>query len=289
MTTQLVTAVGTFSLLTGFIAIALIFLAKRFAVDEDPRLDLVEQMLPAANCGACGYAGCRQFAEALLSQQSNPGQCTVSEQAQRELIANFLQTDVGAVNQLVARLACAGGNNVARFKANYSGLESCRAASLVAGGAKVCNWGCLGLGDCAQVCDYDAIEMSVNQLPMVSEVLCTGCGDCVDACPKDLFSIHPIDHRLWVACNNPVFGDSLLDYCEVACTACARCEMDASDKLVSMNSNLPVVDYAKQQSTDAIQRCPTGAIIWVHADGTVEYGKQSKKILRTKALNYQTS
>ncbi|MDH5324783.1 MAG: RnfABCDGE type electron transport complex subunit B [Gammaproteobacteria bacterium] len=278
------TAIVTFTAISAVIALLLIFFARRFAVQEDPRLDLVEQTLPNSNCGACGFAGCRQFAEALLQHKTNPGQCSVSDEEQRRQVADILQVGIGTVNQLTARLACAGGNNVARFHAHYSGLATCEAAAQVNGGAKVCQWGCLGLGDCERVCDFDAIHMSPHSLPLVREDLCTGCGDCVDICPKDLFTIHPVEHRLWVACNNPVFGDELLSYCEVACTACGRCEKDAPD-LITIQNNLPVIDYTKNHRNQApIQRCPTGAILWIGADGRCEYGKQSVKVLRNSSL-----
>ena len=126
----------------------------------------------------------------------------------REAIADYLGIAVGEQTRIVARLACAGGSNVARHRAHYSGEPSCLAAAQVAGGGKDCFWGCLGYGDCERVCDFDAISMSVNALPVVDSAVCTGCGDCVDICPKDLFSLHPEDHRLWVACKNLEQGDA---------------------------------------------------------------------------------
>ena len=103
---------------------------------------------------------------------------------ERELLAVFLGVDAGAEEKLVERLACAGGINVARNRAHYEGIDSCRGAALVAGGGKACFWGCLGLGDCEVVCDVDAIVMNEYELPVVIEDRCTACGDCVDACPN---------------------------------------------------------------------------------------------------------
>ena len=184
----------------------------------------------------------------------------------------------------------AGGTNVARAKAHYDGLPSCRAATLVGGGPKACAWGCLGLGDCEDSCDFDAIHMDGHGLPVVDVVACTACGDCVDACPKDLFSLHPVSHRLWVACRNLEHGDAVLDDCEVACTACARCAMDAPNGLVSMVDNLPVVDYARSgASQEAIERCPTGAIVWFAADDTAVKGRAAHKIVRQGERREATS
>ncbi len=254
---------------------------RKLYVYEDPRIDVVEGMLPYANCGACGFPGCRPFAEALVSGSVLPGKCTVSSEDGREAIAEYLGVSLGAEEKQVARLACAGGINVARNRASYEGIETCRAASLVSGGGKGCFWGCLGFGDCDEVCDFDAIHMDEHNLPVVDEELCTACGDCVEICPKDLFSLHPISHQLWVACKNLEKGDEILEDCQVACTACGRCAMDANDDLIVMENNLPVVDYSKNHKTqDPIQRCPTGAIVWLDPELGVVKGRESKEIIR---------
>ncbi len=202
------TAVVALGGLTFLLATALILANRKLHVDEDLRIDVVEEMLPHANCGACGYPGCRPFAEALVGGEAAPGKCSVSNPSEREAIADYLGIAVGEQTRIVARLACAGGSNVARHRAHYSGEPSCLAAAQVAGGGKDCFWGCLGYGDCERACDFDAISMSSNALPVVDSALCTGCGDCVDICPKDLFSLHPEDHRLWVACKNLEQGDA---------------------------------------------------------------------------------
>jgi ferredoxin len=188
---------------------------------------------------------------------------------------------LGAEEKRVARLACGGGLNVAINRAKYKGVQSCQAASLVSGGGKGCFWGCLGLGDCERVCDFDAITMNQFGLPVVDVDKCTACGDCVEVCPKDLFSLHPISHRLWVNCKNLEQGDDILEECQVACTACGKCAMDAPGNLISMINNLPVVDYAKKHNTQApIQRCPTGAIVWLDDKEGIIKGPEAKKIVR---------
>ncbi len=280
----LLTAVAAMGGLTIILAALLILANKKLFVVEDPRIDMVEEMLPNTNCGACGYPGCRPCAEALLKGEILPGSCTVSSEEGREEIADFLGVDVGAQEKRVARLACAGGINVARNRARYQGLQTCRAAAQVAGGGKGCFWGCLGLDDCEVVCDFDAIHMDAFSLPVVDEDNCTACNDCVEICPKDLFSLHPVSHRLWVACKNQETGDEILEDCEVACTACERCVMDATRGLIWMENNLPVVDYSRDHATRApIQRCPTGAIVWLDKKGPVK-GVHSKKVLRKSTL-----
>jgi len=279
------TAVGTISGLTLILATALVLANKKLYVYEDPRIDEVEEMLPHANCGACGFPGCRPFAEALTTGAALPGKCTVSSQEDREGIAHFLGVDVGAEEKLVARLACAGGTNVARNHARYTGHQTCRSAARVAGGGKGCFWGCLGHGDCDVVCDFDAIHMNAHNLPVVDEAKCTACGDCVEVCPKDLFSLHKESHRLWVACSSQEDGDEILEDCEVACTNCGRCEMDAPGGLITIKKNLPVVNYGRQHKTQVpIQRCPTGAIVWIDPKAGPVKGPAAKKIIRKGTL-----
>lgn len=267
--------------LTLLLAVMLIVANKKLHVDEDPRIDIVEDLLPHANCGACGFPGCRPFAEALVLNKTTPGKCTVSSPVGLSTIAGFLGVDVGTGEKIVARLACAGGTNVARNKAKYSGLETCTGAALVSGGGKGCFWGCLGLADCEVSCDFDAITMNEFSLPVVNEDKCTACGDCVEACPKDLFSLQPQNNRLWVACKNLDEGDEILEECQVGCTACARCAMDAPKGLIAMVNNLPIVDYSRNHNTkDPILRCPTGAIVWIDDKlGTLK-GPKSKKVIR---------
>jgi Na+-translocating ferredoxin:NAD+ oxidoreductase RNF subunit RnfB len=259
-------------------------------VSEDPRIDAVEAMLPHSNCGACGYAGCRAFAEALVKEGEMPARCTVAVATEKADIAAFLGVEVGFQQQRVARLACAGGSNVSRWRAAYVGTQSCAAAAQVAGGGKQCSWGCLGFGDCAAVCEFDAIRMDEHNLPVVDTANCTACGDCVEVCPKDLFSLQSVDHKLWVKCKNQEQGDEILDGCEVACTGCGRCALDAPDQLIRMVNELPFIDtarlelYPEQDVRQSVERCPTGAIVWLADDGREYKGTMSHKITRQTEL-----
>jgi electron transport complex protein RnfB len=268
------------------LAVLLAIASRRLYVFEDPRIDEVEEMLPHSNCGACGTPGCRPFAEMLIKGEVEPGQCTVNSADANQEIADYLGVDVGNIEKQVARLACAGGVHVARTRARYQGMKSCRAASLVSGGGKGCTWGCLGLGDCEVVCDFDAITMNRHSLPVVDAAKCTACGDCVEVCPKDLFSLQPVSRHLWVACRNKQPGDEAELECEVACTACARCAADAPEGLISMQNELAVIDYSKNAlaSRIAIERCPTGAIVWLDDKTGPQRGRDAKKVVRQEAL-----
>ncbi len=220
--------------LGGLLALLLAIASKRLYVFEDPRIDQVEELLPHSNCGACGTAGCRNFAEQAVAGKIEPARCSVNTPDQNKTIAALLGVAMGDVEKRVARLACAGGKHVAKMRATYAGLSSCRAAAVAGGGGKGCAWGCLGLGDCADVCDFDAISMDAHGLPVVDEAKCTACGDCVDVCPKDLFSIQGVSHQLWMACRNEADDDTAEAACEVACTACGRCVMDARRGLIHL-------------------------------------------------------
>lgn len=291
MTITILTAIGVVGMLTFLLASVLIFASRKLHVEEDPRLDVVEEMLPHNNCGACGFPSCRMFAEALVSAEVLPGKCTVSSEEERIEVATFLDVEQGVEIKQVARLACAGGTNVAKSKANYQGAQTCGAAAQVSGGGKGCAWGCLGLGDCERICDFDAIVMNEHNLPVVIESKCTACGDCIEVCPKDLFSLQSVDHHLWVPCKNLEEGNQVLDNCEVACTACGRCAQDVPGDFITMVNNLPVVDYRKgqdlirgQSSKVAIERCPTGAIVWIDDDGSIVKGAGAKQIVRQSPL-----
>ena len=277
---SIIIAIAALGGLTLLLALMLFIASKKLYVYEDPRIDTVEDMLPHANCGACGFPGCRPFAEALVQETILPGKCTVSTDEGREAIATYLGVDMGGEEKQVARLACAGGSNVAINRAQYVGMKSCQGAALISGGGKGCFWGCLGYGDCDVVCDFDAITMNEHGLPIVDTDKCTACGDCVEACPKDLFSIQPVSHKLWVACKNLEHGEAVLEDCQVGCTACGKCAMDGGE-LITMTNNLPVINYADFNNTkEPIQRCPTGAIVWLEGNGVVVKGKESRKVIR---------
>lgn len=237
----------------------------RLRVWEDPRIDVVTSMLPNANCGACGLPGCRAFAEQAVAGSIAPARCTVSSAEGVAAIASYLGVAAGEAVRRVARLYCAGGRSVAGTRAEYRGVPSCAAAAAVAGGGKGCAWGCLGFGDCAVACDFGAIRMNEEGLPVVDPARCTACGDCVDACPKSLFALHDAAQHLLVQCRNLRTGDAVLADCRVACTACGKCVQDSPPGLISVATGVAVInlDQVALEEARATSRCPTGAIVWL--------------------------
>ncbi|MCK5719897.1 MAG: RnfABCDGE type electron transport complex subunit B [Thiomargarita sp.] len=248
---------------------SILAIAYRFLqVEEDPRIEKVEQLLPGTNCGACGQPGCRSFAENIIQGTQQASGCTVASLDMIDMIADFLNIDPGKQQKRVARLHCAGGKKEAHQIAEYQGFANCHAAALVSGGGKGCAWGCLGLADCEQACTFDVIKMNWDALPVVNIDNCTACGDCVVACPRDLFEIVPLNHKLFVQCSIPLEGNAARVLCNTACDGCERCVMDAPANLIQMKNNLPVINYDAGISIDskATYRCPSSAIIWLEGE-----------------------
>ena len=256
------------AIMTGlglFFAVILAVAYRFLKVQEDPRIEQTEDLLPGSNCGACGEPGCRAFAELLVARKIEPSRCTVAAADDIDAIAELLDVDPGERERLIARLHCAGGLAQAYQIAEYQGFDSCRAAAVVSEGGKGCSWGCLGLADCRAACTFDAIAMNSNGLPVVTPDKCTACGDCLDACPRDLFELVPESQRLFVQCSSPMAGDIAVALCTAACDGCGRCAADAAPGLIRMDDNLPRIDYGGggPARPEATHRCPTGAIVWL--------------------------
>jgi len=275
------TAIAYLLGLTTVLAVVLAVADSKLKVFEDPRIDRVSDLLPGTNCGSCGLPGCRAFAEKVVAGDIAPSGCPVGGATTAQVVADFLGVDPGKSERMIARLLCAGGSDVAIQMAEYRGHPSCRAAAAVAGGTKGCRYGCLGFGDCMDVCTFDAIRMSATGLPIVDFDKCTSCGDCVHICPKNLFEIVPARQRLLVQCKSVLEGDRMLDYCRAACTACGRCAADAPAGLIKMKNNLPAInrELLNLETPEAVSRCPTGAIVWVEGGQFQDTGRRPHHVV----------
>ncbi len=252
--------------LGAFFAAALAVADKKLRVEEDPRIGLVADSLPGANCGACGFAGCNAYAEAVVTGNAPLTGCPVGGQATIDAIASIMGVEAGTAVRRIARLMCRGGNGVAREKARYLGPSGCSVQDIVSGGAKACRWGCLGGGDCVEACGFGALEMGPDGLPVVHEQLCTGCGACVDACPRGLFELHPVDRQFFVFCKNHDDPRTAREVCEAACIGCGLCARK-SNGAITMDDGLPVIDYdALDPDIVPVEKCRTGAIGWLHPE-----------------------
>lgn len=237
--------------------------SRKFAVESDSRIDEIEAALPGANCGACGYPGCRAFAESVVGGGAPVNGCPVGGTAVATQVAKIMGVEPeDSGERLVARVHCGGGHAQAKQRADYVGIDDCRAAIIVGGGAKGCEYGCLGLASCVRACPFDAMVMGDNGLPIVDKDRCTACGRCVVACPRDLITLVPCSKEVHVLCRSFDRGREVRDNCQVGCIGCKACERVCEYDAIHVTDFLAAIDYAKCTNCGACAaKCPTKAII----------------------------
>ncbi|MCD6594750.1 RnfABCDGE type electron transport complex subunit B [bacterium] len=250
---------GFFGLLFG---IGLAIAAKKFAIEIDPRVEKVLDILPNANCGACGYPGCSGFAKGVVAGEAPVDGCVPGGGDVAENIANILGKSVGETAEpMVAVAKCNGGNN-ANDKFIYEGIADCRAAKVVAGGQKLCPYGCLGFGTCVEVCPFDALTMSENNIPITDFDKCTGCGICVKICPNDVMALVPKNAPIYVACNSISKGAFVRKSCKSGCIGCMMCQKNCPSDAIHIIDNLARIDFDKCTACGiCIEVCPTNTIL----------------------------
>jgi electron transport complex protein RnfB len=243
------------------LSMVLVLADKKLAVKEDPRVEKALALLPGVNCGACGFAGCAGYANALVEGKVSvdgckPGGAEVSKKLSELLGLDETQTMV----KKVARVFCSGGNTQAVKDKIYTGVKTCTSAHLV-GGEKACLYSCIGFGDCCEVCPFDAIHMGPEGLPIVDLGKCTACGECVRACPRDIIGLCDFDEIVHVYCRSRDRGPVTKKSCSAGCIACKLCEKDDETGAVKVIDNLSVIDYSVNKApVAATVRCPTKVI-----------------------------
>jgi len=246
-------------------AIILYFVAQRFKVIEDPKIDLVEEELPGANCGGCGYAGCRAFAEAMVKAGSLEGfNCPVGGSDVMNKVAGILGLEAEELEPEIAVIRCSGSFANAPQKLNYDGPATCDLVHRLFTGESACPNGCIGLGDCVNACNFNAIHIDEETgLPVVMDN-CVACGACVTACPRDIIELRPKgkkERRIFVSCVNTEKGGPARKNCKVACIGCGKCVKVCKFDAITMENNLAYIDPEKcKLCSKCVVECPTGAI-----------------------------
>jgi len=257
MVIPLVILSGIGLVMAGLLAVA----RKAFAVEVDARQELIEEILPGANCGGCGFPGCSGYAAALVQGKAKPNACPPGGAELATELGAILGVEVEAAEDLVALVACAGDTAASPSRVTYLGVETCTAAHATAGGFKACTHGCLGLGDCQTACPFDAIVMTDKGLPLVVADLCTGCKNCVAACPRGIIKMVPRSARVHVLCVNPDKSKQVKEVCSVGCTGCKLCKKQS--KAFVIDDSLAVLDYGFEGeiAESSALACAPGAIV----------------------------
>lgn len=267
MNNTLIFAVISLSSIGVISAVILYFVARRFRVIEDPRIDIVAELLPGANCGGCGLAGCRAFAEAVVqSGDLSKLNCPVSSNDAMKEIAAVMGLEAADKEPMIAVVRCNGSKKNATAKNIYEGASSCAFAHGLSSGESGCPNGCLGQGDCVTACKFDAMRMdNLTGLPVVSETNCVACGACVTACPRKIIEMRPKgkkDRRIYVSCVNTEKGGPAKKNCNVACIGCGKCVKECAFDAIALENNLAYIDPVKcRLCRKCASVCPTGAII----------------------------
>ena len=242
----------------GLVAGILLVLASHFLrVKEDDRVIQLRACLPGVNCGACGYAGCDDYAAALASGNVKTNLCIPGADATAADIAAVLGVQAEDVVEQIAVVHCNGTCEATSKKAVYDGVGTCRAASMLYGGPDACAYGCLGCGDCAAVCVNDAICLK-DGIARIDRRRCIGCGMCARTCPKGIISMIPDVCHTEVLCSNKDKGAVARKVCTNACIACKKCEKTCPHGAITVVDNLAVIDYSKCTDCGAcVEACPT--------------------------------
>jgi electron transport complex protein RnfB len=252
--------------------------ARVFAVKHDPRVEEIEDALPGANCGGCGLPGCAELAKRIAEGLAPVDACPVADEETKHLIAKIMgEAFAGGGVKRVALILCGGNDQVAAKRFYYNGIYDCTSAALLFGGDKACTYGCLGLGTCAGVCPFDAIDMLPSGLAVVDPDRCTGCGKCVPACPKGIIEMIPGDKAVHILCSSHDKGGKVRKICAVGCIGCQRCVKEAPEGAITMEENLAVINYEAEIPREVTESCPMNTFV-IRSVGFSEAAEPEKAV-----------
>lgn len=266
MTVTIIQTIAVLTLLGLLLALVLFLVAKKFKVEEDPRIDEVEKAMPGANCGGCGFAGCRAFADAAVKADSlEKVFCPVGGNDVMKKVAAILGKEVAEKAPMVAVVRCNGSCQNRPLINDWDGVRSCKVKAGIYTGDTGCAYGCLGCGDCVAACAFGALSMDPETgLPVVDESKCTACGACVKACPRSIIELRnkgPRGMRVYVSCVNKEKGPVAKKACKAACIGCGICAKTCTHGAITVEANLAYIDYSKcKLCRECEALCPTGAI-----------------------------
>ena len=225
------------------------YASKKFAVKIDPKLKSVLNSLPGSNCGACGFTGCMDFARAIVDGRASLDGCMLMDNKDTKLVSKTFPI-------LLCQRAASQ-----QEKFHYTGIQTCKAAMLVNGGNNLCDYGCLGFGDCANICPFGAISFK-DGLPVFNESLCKMCEKCIKICPKNIIKLVPKNQKVYIACSNKDKGKAARSVCKVACIGCGICVKVCPADAITLEDNLAIIDAKKCTNCgECVKKCPTKAIV----------------------------
>ncbi len=250
-----------FGILGAVAGLALAFFDKKLSAGSDEREEAVLSLLPGANCGGCGFAGCQSMTKALLDGKASVSSCGACSAENRAKINEILGIAAPDGKRFRAQVMCSGTNEYALKKYIYKGIDDCNAAAKLGGGPKLCPDGCIGLGSCVKSCKFDAIRV-IDGVAAVDYGKCVGCGACVASCPKGVIKLIPYDAYHWVGCMSKEKGDTVRKFCDVGCIGCGICERGCENGAITKTGTLASIDYEKcVDCGNCVAKCPR-KIIW---------------------------
>lgn len=241
------------------------YASKVFYVEIDPKLKHLEEALPGLNCGVCGYAGCNDFASAVLRDDAPVDGCKAGGIEIARDVADIMGVELeGEEEALVAVVNCTGRQDGVVERFIYDGIKDCNIANSLAGGSLLCTYGCLGGGDCIKACPFDAITYGKNNSIIIEQDKCVGCGGCVTACSRNIITLIPVEKRLRNLCANKEKGKLVRKSCKVGCIACKACQKACEVEAITIEDFLAVIDYEKcDDCGKCVEKCPTNCLLLV--------------------------